>query len=152
MELDHFNPSRECEQRYSQKQLLFEIWRVLRRILKAITPTVSAVVVTPEDTMDTPAIGNTLGYKASVVPSNAVTTPSEVAWTSSDSTNAPVTQDSADTTGLSASVTIGSGATVGENVTITATVTNPDGTTAAGSASFVVVSPDVTAVTVEQTS
>ncbi len=149
---DHFNPDLHCEQRYSVKQLLFEILRAARLILKALTFVTAVKVSVDEDKMNAPFAGNTLGFTATTTPADSPVIASQVGWTSSDPTNAPVTPVVSDSTGLTASIVLGTGVTVGQLVDVTCTVTNADGTSASGSASFTVIAPDVTAVSVAQTS
>ena len=72
-------------------------------------------------------------------------------WTSSDTTNAPVSVDS---TGLVATVAIPSTAVVGTSFTLTVSYTNADSATATGSFSGTIVAAppmDISSFTVEQT-
>ena len=71
-------------------------------------------------------------------------------WTSSDTTNAPVTIFSADPTGLSATVIFPASVAAGLSFSLTVTYTNADGTVATQTNSFVTVaapSPDITGFT-----
>jgi len=97
------------------------------------------------------APGNTCIFTATPIPAGAVPQGSVPSWTSSDTTNAPVT---ADATGLSGTVAIPSSAQVGASFTLGVSYTNPDGVVATGSASFTIVAPpqpDITGFTIEQT-
>jgi hypothetical protein len=91
-------------------------------------------------------------YTVSPVPAGAVLNPTQPVpvWTSSDSTNAPVT---ADATGLNATVAIPASAPVGTVFTLTVAYTNLDGTVAQGTLDQTIVAPpqqDVTAFTIAQ--
>jgi hypothetical protein len=91
-------------------------------------------------------------FTASPIPAGAVLNSSQPVptWTSSDTTNAPVTADS---TGLVGTVAIPASASVGTSFTLTVSYTNLDGTVASGSASFTIVAPpqqDVTGFTITQ--
>jgi hypothetical protein len=96
------------------------------------------------------APGNSPVFTATPVPSTAVpATPPT--WTSSDTTNAPV---SVDATGLVATVAIPASAPVGTAFVLTVSYTNADGTVATGSFSGTIVappSPDISSFTIEQT-
>lgn len=99
------------------------------------------------------APGNSPEFTATPVPATSVpATPPT--WTSSDTTNAPITVDP---TGLIATVNIPETAVVGTDFSLTVSYINPDGTVATGSVSLTIVapppppSPDITAFTIEQT-
>lgn len=91
-------------------------------------------------------------FTATPVPSTSVPNPATPpAWTSSDTTNAPI---AVDPTGLIATVNIPSTAVVGTSVTLSISYTNADGTVATGSTSITIVaapSPDITSFTIAQT-
>jgi len=91
-------------------------------------------------------------YTATPIPAGAFPAPGNVpTWTSSDTTNAPVTADS---TGLIGTVAIPTTATVGAGFVLTVSYTNADGTVATGSLSQTIVaapSPDITGFTITQT-
>lgn len=96
------------------------------------------------------APGNSPVFTATPVPATSVpSTPPT--WTSSDTTNAPI---SVDPTGLIATVAIPASATVGASFTLTISYTNADGTVATGSTTQTIVappSPDITSFTIAQT-
>jgi hypothetical protein len=84
------------------------------------------------------AAGNSPQFQATVVPAGAPTVAAQTVWSSSDSVNAPVTVNSADQTGLTATVAIPATATPNTPFDLTYTYTNADGTTAVATASFVI--------------
>lgn len=86
-------------------------------------------------------------FQAALSPAPA-TLANPVQWSSSDTTNAPVTADPTDST--KATVAVAASAPVGTSFTLTASYTNPDGNVATGSASFTVTEPDVTSITITQ--
>ena len=96
------------------------------------------------------APGNSPVFTATPVPAtSAPSTPPT--WSSSDTTNAPITVDA---TGLIASVVIPTTAVVGTSFTLTISYTNADGTVATGTTTQTIVapaSPDITSFTIEQT-
>jgi hypothetical protein len=123
-------------------------------IERLLHPPITSFVIQQEKTMAlTPiAPGFSPKFTASPVPVGAVLNPSQPVptWTSSDTTNAPVT---ADTTGLIGTVAIPASAVVGTSFTLTVSYTNLDGTVATGSASFTIVAAppqDVTSFTIAQ--
>jgi hypothetical protein len=154
----HFHPDSDCEIRYSQKQLLFEILCILRRTMYLVSESAETITVTRNQDPVNPIVpGTLLDFTATVAPSGAETTASEVVWTSSDTTNFPVTQSTGDPTGLTATVSVPLTAVLtpssGVGPTVTCTVTNSDGTTAVGvSSPQPIVAADITAVTVDRTS
>lgn len=96
------------------------------------------------------APGNSPVFTATPVPATSVpSTPP--GWTSSDTTNAPITVDP---TGLVATVAIPANAVVGTQFTLTIHYTNADGSAATGETTQTIVapaSPDITSFTIEQT-
>lgn len=93
-------------------------------------------------------------YTAATVPVGATLNPTQPVptWTSSDTTNAPIT--SVDPTGLIATVGIPASATVGTSFTLTVSYQNLDGTVATGTLSQTIVAAppaDVTGFTISQT-
>lgn len=100
--------------------------------------------------MLTIAPGNSPVFTATPNPADAVpSTPPT--WTSSDTTNAPI---SVDPTGLICTVAIPSGASVGASFTLTISYTNADGTVATGTTTETIVappSPDILSFTIVQT-
>ena len=126
-----------------------KLWRVVYRILEQ--EFIDAEIF--ESRLETPMVaqapGNTIVVTFAPVPTDAtLTQPPTI--TSSDTTNAPVTVDP---TGLIATVAFPSTAVVGTAYTLDIAYTNPDGTTAAGSFSGMIVAPviDATSFTSEQT-
>lgn len=92
-------------------------------------------------------------FTATPQPAGTVLNPAQPipVWTSSDTTNSPVTVDS---TGLVATVAIPTTAVVGTVFQLSVSYTNADGTTASGSASFTIVAAppmDVTGFSIAQT-
>jgi len=91
-------------------------------------------------------------FTATPVPAGTFPAPGNVpAWTSSDTTNAPVT---ADATGLVGTVAIPASAVVGTSFTLTVTYTNADGTVATGTFTGTIVAAppaDITSFTIAQT-
>lgn len=91
-------------------------------------------------------------YTATPIPTGTFPAPGNLpVWTSSDTTNAPVT---ADATGLVATVAIPATAIVGTSFTLTVTYTNSDGVVATGTlAQTIVAAPpsDITAFSIAQT-
>lgn len=104
------------------------------------------------------APGNTAGFTATAAPEgSAPAAGNPVNWTSSDPTNAPVVANPNDPSGLTASVTFPSSATVGTSFVLTAEYLNADGNVASGSFSGTIVEAppppvtDITSFTIEQT-
>lgn len=152
----------ESDAMQHQHQLLHRILEVeelqlheLRAIRKLLTPLpITSFIVFPENPMNPLIPGSSHTYTAADVPAGATLDPNQPVptWTSSDTTNAPVTADS---TGLVGTVAIPAGATVGSTFTLTVNYTNADGTTATGSSdtqAIVAAVQDVTGFTVERTS
>jgi hypothetical protein len=98
------------------------------------------------------APGNSPQFEVTPTPAGVTTLLAQSAWTSSDTTNAPVTANASDPTGLSATVNIPATAVVGTSFTLTWTYTNADGTTAPVTANFTIVALvlDVTGGTLVQ--
>jgi hypothetical protein len=132
-----------------------EILQILRRIAKRESPpppstSITTFQIQQENPMVSIAPGNSPVFTATPVPATSVpSTPPT--WTSSDTTNAPITVDP---TGLIATVAIPSTAVVGTSFTLEISYTNADGTVATGSTTQTIVSapsPDITSFTIEQT-
>ena len=91
-------------------------------------------------------------FTATPAPAGTFPAPGNVpVWTSSDTTNAPVT---ADASGLVATVAIPATATVGATFTLTITYTNADGVVATGTLDQTIVAAppsDITSFTIAQT-
>jgi hypothetical protein len=98
------------------------------------------------------APGNSPQFEVTPLPAGVTTLATSTAWTSSDTVNAPVTQNASDPTGLSATVNLPSTAAVGGTFTLTWTYTNADGTTATATATFTIVAlvTDVTGGSIAQ--
>lgn len=134
-----------------------EILRICREILVLILEyrnrVLSLRMVQLGEIMTSFAPGYSPEFQIVVAPTNATTVPTGFALVSSDPTNVIATQNlTADPTGSTFTVTIVSGASVGEIVTLTATYTNADGTSATLSITETVVAPpppsiDVTSIT-----
>lgn len=140
------------------KEMLHELRRenyILEKIVHRLIPDehIESFTITQQgDTMSLLPIapGFTPGFTATPTPSTSVPSTPPV-WTSSDTTNAPVT---ASASGLTATVAIPASAPVGNTFTLTVSYTNADGTVATGTATFTIVaspSPDITSFTITQT-
>lgn len=125
---------------------------MLREILRQLKhhPVIGFTPI-QESTMVPLAPGQTAGFVTTSLPTGTSPNPAALpVWTSSDTVNAPVTINSADTTGLSASVVFPTTAVVGTTFALTITYTNADGTVATQTDSFTIVapaSPDITGFT-----
>ena len=130
----------------TQERILHEIRAIKHELAHPIT----SFTITQENPMLSISPGNSPVFTATPVPATSVpSTPPT--WTSSDTTNAPITVDP---TGLIATVSIPAGATVGASFTLTISYTNADGTVATGTTSQTIVappSPDSTSFTIAQT-
>jgi len=97
------------------------------------------------------APGFTPGFSTTTIPTGTVPNPATPpVWTTSDSVNAPLQPNTADSTGLSIYVAIPTSATVGATFALTITYTNADNTVATQTDSFTIVaapSPDITGFT-----
>lgn len=126
---------------------------LLREVIRQLRPPITGFVI-QGDSMLPIAPGFAPGFTATPAPAGAVPAPGNpVTWTSSDTTNAPVTPNASDPTGLTATVNIPANAVVGTAFTLSVSYTNADGTVATGSASFTIVaapSPDITGFTIVQ--
>ena len=98
--------------------------------------------------------GNTATFATTPIPENGVPNPKALpVWTSSDTTNAPVTAVATDPTGLSATVTFPASCPGGVTFSLTITYINADGSVATQTNSFTTVAPpppptpDITAFT-----
>lgn len=105
------------------------------------------------------APGNTAGFTVTTAPEGSVPAAGNpVQWTTSDTTNAPVTANPDDPTGLTASVTFPTNAVEGASFVLTAEYLNADGNVATGSFSGTIVAAppppvtDITSLTITQTS
>jgi hypothetical protein len=100
------------------------------------------------------APGNSPQFQATVTPTGAATVAAQGVWASSDSVNAPVTQNTSDATGLTATVNIPTSAVAGTAFTLSFTYTNADGTSAVGDLGLVIASSgtatNVTGVSIAQ--
>lgn len=133
------------------KDILHEL-RAIRHELHHHHPSISAFEIR-RITMLPIAPGFSPVYTATPIPAGTFPAPGNLpAWTSSDTTNAPVT---ADATGLVATVAIPASAVVGTVFTLTVTYTNADGTVATGTLSQTIVNAppsDITSFSIAQTS
>jgi hypothetical protein len=99
------------------------------------------------------APGNSPQFAVTPTPTGVTTLAANTVWSSSDTTNAPVTANASDATGLTATVNIPSTAVVGTTFTLTWTYTNADGTVATPatlSLTIVALVTDVTGGTMAQ--
>lgn len=105
-----------------------------------------------DDPMVTVSAGNSPQYGVVPTPSGVSTFAAQTVWSSSDTTNAPVTMNASDASGLTATVTIASTAPVGTAFTLTWTYTNADGTVVTVTLAQTTVAPviDVTGGTMSQ--
>lgn len=132
--------------------------RKILHVLKQLHPQprdIDSFTIAQGDDMLPIAPGFAPGFTATAVPAGSVPAPGNpVAWSSSDTTNAPVTANASDPTGLTATVNLPSTAVVGTSFTLSTSYTNADATVATGSQSFTIVaapSPDITSFTIAQT-
>lgn len=128
-----------------------QILRILRKIEHNLEPKsnhIEGFAAIQEITMVPLAAGQTATFATTPIPSTSVPNPAALpAWTSSDTTNAPVTPVASDASGLSATVTFPSTVAAGVSFDLTITYTNADGTVATQTNSFTTVappSPDIT--------
>jgi hypothetical protein len=122
---------------------------LLEEILHHVKPHITAFQI-KETTMLAIAPGLNPEFTATPVPAEGKPTTAPT-WTSSDTTNAPITVDS---TGLIATVNIPATAVVGTQFVLTISYTNPDGTVAKGTTTqtIVPVPPvDITSFEIKQT-
>ncbi len=134
-------------------ELLRSILHELRCIHRELHPPNISAFDIKEITMFPIAPGFSPVYTATPIPAGTYPAAGNVpVWTSSDTTNAPVT---ADATGLIATVAIPASAVVGTTFTLTISYTNADGTVATGTLAQTIVAapvPDITGFTIAQTS
>lgn len=144
--------------KHCEKEVLYffeEILRELRAIRRMLETRhhIHSFTIQGESMLPI-APGFAPGFTATPLPAGTTPAPGNpVAWTSSDTTNAPVTVNASDPTGLTATVNIPSGATVGTSFTLSVSYTNADGTVATGSASFTIAAAppsDITSFTIAQ--
>jgi hypothetical protein len=116
---------------------------LLSQIVALITPPPSTDITgfteITETTMVALAPGQTATFSTTPIPSTSVPVAANIVWTSSDTTNAPVSPNSADTTGLSTIVVFPTTAVVGTTFSLTVSYANSDGTTATQTNSFTIV-------------
>lgn len=116
---------RILEELRENNRLLHHIFRALthNRVLGGV---MSQVRTSP---MQLIAPGSSPQFGVTPTPAGVVTQAANTTWTSSDPTNAPVTIDASDPTGLTATVNLGTAAVVGSDLTLTWSYKNPsDGT------------------------
>ena len=92
--------------------------------------------------------GVTAKFQVTPAPAGVVTEAANAAWSSSDEDNFPAVMDSTDPTGNTADVTIPTAETETEEVVLTWTYTNADGTAATATAVFYLIGGTVTPVDV----
>ena len=113
-------------------------------------PQITGFTKIQEITMVPLAPGQTATFSTTPIPSTSVPVAANIVWSSSDTTNAPTSPNTADTTGLSTLIAFPTTAVVGTTFSLTVSYTNSDGTVASQSNSFTIVappSPDVTGFT-----
>ena len=96
------------------------------------------------------AAGQTATFSTTPIPSTVVLVPANIVWSSSDTTNAPVSPNPTDPTGLSTLVVFPSTTPGDLTFTLTVTYTNADGTVVTQPNDFTTVAPppvDVTGFT-----
>jgi hypothetical protein len=93
------------------------------------------------------AAGQIATFSTTPIPATSAPDPTKIVWTSSDTTNAPLTPNTSDTTGLSVLVAFPSTVVAGVTFSLTVSYTNADGTTATQTNSFTTVAPPVPNVT-----
>ena len=146
-----------------REELELEVLRLLRNMERLLRKLVNdeaedlnrierfAVIKQENSTMVPLAAGQTATFSTTPIPATSVPNPAALpVWTSSDTTNAPVSPNTADKTGLSTLVVFPSTAAAGVTFSLTITYTNADGTVATQTNSFVTVappSPDITGFT-----
>jgi hypothetical protein len=132
-------------------EILRDIRRLLERPLNHITGFTPITERGDSMALVPIAPGFTPGFSTTTIPAGAVPNPATPpAWTSSDTTNAPLQPNTVDSTGLSTYVAIPATATVGATFALTISYTNADGTVATQTDSFTIVaapSPDITGFT-----
>ena len=138
---------------HKEIELLEKILHELRLIRHELKPSTNITAFSIKEISMFPiAPGFSPIYTATPVPAGTFPAPGNVpVWTSSDTTNAPVT---ADATGLVGTVAIPATAVVGTSFTLTVTYTNADGVVATGTlAQTIVAAPpsDITSFTIAQT-
>jgi len=131
-----------------EKEILKEIKklipnRVLGGVMSEIGDPMALLPIAP---------GNSPQFEVTPTPAGVTTVAANAVWSSSDTTNAPVTANASDPTGLSATVNIPSTATVGTSFTLNWVYTNADGTTATATGSYTIIAlvTDVTGGTMAQ--
>jgi hypothetical protein len=114
--------------------------RIERRLSK-VTDVCGGVMSQRGDPMALLSIapGNSPQFEVTPTPAGVTTAAANAVWSSSDTTNAPVTANSADAADLSATVNIPSEAVAGTDFVLTWTYTNADGTTATVTGSYTIV-------------
>ena len=132
-----------CELREShrlQERALHEL-RAIRHELKPQPADVFGFTDIKEISMVPLAAGQTATFSTTPIPSDASPIAANLIWSSSDTVNAPVSPNSADTTGLSTLVVFPSTVVAGATFSLTLSYTNSDGTTATQTNSFTTVAP-----------
>lgn len=146
-----------------REELELEVLRLLRNMERLLRKLVNdeaedlnrierfAAIKQESPTMVPLAAGQTATFSTTPIPPTSVPNPAALpVWSSSDMTNAPVSPNTADASGLSTLVVFPSGVAAGVTFSLTITYTNADGTIATQTNSFVTVappSPDITGFT-----
>jgi hypothetical protein len=124
--------------------------RLLREILHRLPHyghPITGFTAIQETSMVPLAAGQTATFSTTPIPSTSVPIASSIVWTSSDTTNAPVTPNTADPTGLSTLVVFPSTVVAGVTFSLTVSYTNADATIATETTSFTTVAPAASDVT-----
>jgi len=93
------------------------------------------------------APGFTATFGTTPIPATSVPIAANLKWTSSDTTNAPVSPNPADASGLTTLVAFPTTAVVGTSFTLSLNYTNADGTVANQAATFTIVAAPLSDVT-----
>ena len=102
-------------------------------------PNITHFTSITETTMTPLAAGQTATFSTTAVPAGTAPDPSKITWSSSDTTNAPVSPNTADASGLSTLVTFPTGTPEGLTFILTINYLNPDGKAVSQANSFVTV-------------
>ena len=132
---------------FLQVQIFEELKQIKRILIKQQHPITNFTPI-KEISMVPLAAGQTATFSTTPLPAGSTPLASGLVWSSSDSTNAPVSSNlTADPTGLSTLVVFPSTVVAGVNFSLTLSYTNSDGTVATQTNSFVTVAPAAQDVT-----
>lgn len=126
--------------RHREQHEIEEILREEREILRELRhPNITAFTDIKELYMTPLAAGQTATFATTPIPAGTAPDPTKITWSSSDTTNAPVTVNPNDPSGLSAQVAFPASVTAGLTFILTINYENPDGTFASQANSFTTV-------------